>query len=92
MSYWGKEKNHLTWMWIHASFILKEEAVKSNTYWFQSASRRDMFISSFQKSFTGGPGQDVSGPKQSYISLMFSYFSLNSITWESVFPEMGHYV
>ena len=51
-----------------------------------------MFISSFQKSFTGGPGQDVSGPKQSYISLMFSYFSLNSITWESVFPEMGHYV
>lgn len=51
-----------------------------------------MFISSFLQSFTGGPGQDVSGAKQSYISLMFSYSSLKSITWESVFPEIGHYV
>ena len=53
-------KNHLAWVRIQAPFILEGEGVKSNTYWFPSASGGDVFISSFLQSFTGGPGQDVS--------------------------------
>ena len=50
-------KNHLLQIRIQASFILKGVGVKS---WFQTDSGGHVFISSFQLSFKGGPGQDVS--------------------------------
>ena len=53
-------KNHLAWIRIQASFILKREGIKSNISWFPSASRRDVFRSSSLQSFMGGPGQDIS--------------------------------
>ena len=40
--------------------MLKEEGVKLNISWFQSASRGHVFISSFLQLFIGGLGQDVS--------------------------------
>ena len=39
--------------------MLKEEGVKFNISWFQSASRGHVFISSFLQLLTDGPGQDV---------------------------------
>ena len=53
-------KNHLAWVRIQGSFIIKGKGVKSNIFWFWSASRGDVFISSCLQSFTGGPGQDDS--------------------------------
>ena len=51
-------KNHLARIRIQA-FIPKGEGVKSDTFWFPSASRGDVLISSSLLTFTGGPGQDV---------------------------------
>ena len=53
-------KNHLAWVRIQASFILKGEGIKSNISWFWSAWKGDVLISSSKKPFTGGPGQDIS--------------------------------
>ena len=53
-------KNHLAWVRIQAHFILKGEGVKSNLFWFPSASGGDVLISSSLQSFTDGPDQNVS--------------------------------
>ena len=50
-------KNHLPKVRIQASFILKEEGVKS---WFQPELGEIVLISSFLQSFTGEPARDVS--------------------------------
>ena len=78
-------KNHLAWVRIQASFILKREGVKSNTSWFPSAFGGNVLISSFCSRHRWAWSGCFLWAKQRCFSLML-------ITWEAGFPEMGRYV